>query len=139
MANETPLSASRLNFISKLARQAKAQDPTRLVTVALEVDIPEEEPNKVLLHDPLAEYLDVYGCNEYFGWYSGLPAKADTMVWEIKYNKPLTISEFGGGALQGFRGDKEERWTEDYQEDVYHHNVEMMKKIPFLKGTTPGF
>ncbi|WP_020530366.1 glycoside hydrolase family 2 protein [Flexithrix dorotheae] len=137
MANETPLSDSRLTFISNLAKYSKKTDPTRLVTAALEIHVPEDKPNTVMLEDPLAEYLDVYGCNEYFGWYVGTPEKADTMRWEMKYTKPLIISEFGGGALQGYFGNKKQVWTEDFQNDVYQHNIVMFNKIPFLRGTTP--
>jgi len=137
MANETPRSPERLKFISGLAQLARQLDPTRLITAALEIHITPERPSVVILDDPLAEYLDVYGCNEYFGWYTGTPEKADSMTWEIRYNKPLIISEFGAGALQGFRGDKMQRWTEEFQDEVYRHNIVMLDRIPFLRGTTP--
>ena len=41
------------------------------------------------------------------------------MKWDIKFNKPVVISEFGGGALQGLHGTTKERWTEEYQEYLY--------------------
>ena len=34
-------------------------------------------------------------------------------------------------------GTATERWTEEYQEAVYENNIEMLKNIPFLRGTTP--
>ncbi len=89
------------------------------------------------LKTPLAEKLDIYGCNEYFGWYKGLPEAADNIEWEMKYKKPLVITEFGGGALYNYHGTKRTRWTEEYQEDVYVHNLKMLSKIPFLRGTAP--
>jgi beta-glucuronidase len=49
----------------------------------------------------------------------------------------MIMSEFGGGALQGHHGDANERWTEEYQEAVYKYNIEMLKKIDFLAGTSP--
>jgi beta-glucuronidase len=55
----------------------------------------------------------------------------------MDYEKPLVMSEFGAGALQGFRGDSLTRWTEEYQASVYRHQVEMLKRIPFLRGTAP--
>jgi len=137
MANETPLSDSRLKFITGLVTRARNLDPTRLISAALEVYHPKDRPNVVILEDPLAEYLDLYGCNEYYGWYGSLPEAADQVQWEMKYNKPLVITEFGAGALYGNHGTKRTRWTEEYQEDVYVHNLKMLSDIPFLRGTCP--
>jgi len=47
------------------------------------------------------------------------------------------MSEFGGDALFGHHGDALTRWTEEYQESIYHHQIAMLKKIPFLRGTSP--
>src|SRR4029078_5282985 len=82
--------------------------------------------------------LDVLGCNEYLGWYDGLPDKADGMQWKTVYDKPLVISEFGADALQGLHGDALTRWSEEYQASVYEHQLGMLQKIPFLRGMTPG-
>ncbi len=51
----------------------------------------------------------------------------------------MIMSEVGGGALQGHHGDVGERWTEEYQEDVYKQNIAMMRKIDFLAGVSPRF
>jgi beta-glucuronidase len=90
-----------------------------------------------MIDDPLGEYLDVLGCNEYVGWYDGLPEKADRLEWKTKYQKPLIMSEFGGDALYGNHGDALTRWTEEYQENLYQHQVKMLKRISFLRGTCP--
>ena len=90
-----------------------------------------------MIDDPLGEYLDVLGCNEYVGWYDGLPEKADRIEWKTKYQKPLVMSEFGGEALYGNHGDALTRWTEEYQENLYQHQVSMLKRISFLRGTCP--
>ena len=47
------------------------------------------------------------------------------------------MSEFGGDALYGQHGDALTRWTEEYQENIYQHQIAMLKKIPFLRGTSP--
>ena len=47
------------------------------------------------------------------------------------------MSEFGGGALQGYHGDNNQRWTEEYQAEVYRTNLEMIENIRFLRGLTP--
>ena len=137
MGNETPRVDARLKFMSSLAKKARSLDDTRLISAALEIDRKPGEPNTVLLNDPLAEYLDVYGCNEYLGWYTGTAEQADNVQWKSDYDKPLVLTEFGGGALQGMHGDKGQRWTEEFQANVYEHNITMFNHIDMLRGTTP--
>ncbi len=47
------------------------------------------------------------------------------------------MSELGGGALAGHHGEADERWTEEYQEDLYRRQIGMLRKIPFLAGMSP--
>ena len=135
VANETPLSDARLTFLKGLVTLARHQDPTRLLSAAMERHY--TNPTTQMIDDPLGEFLDVLGCNEYVGWYDGLPEKADGLEWKSKYDKPLVMSEFGGDALFGHHGDSSTRWTEEYQESIYQHQIAMLKKIPFLRGTSP--
>jgi beta-glucuronidase len=135
MANETPPSPARLEFLRKLTVLARSLDATRLLTAAMERHY--ADPVTQVIDDPLGQYLDVLGCNEYIGWYDGPPEKCDRVVWKSAYDKPLVMSEFGGGALYGLHGDPGTRWTEEYQESVYRHQTRMLRKIPFLSGTTP--
>jgi beta-glucuronidase len=135
MANETPLSDARLSFLRNLVTLARSLDPGRLISAAMERHY--LDPTTQMIDDPLGEYLDVLGCNEYVGWYDGLPQKADRLEWRTKYEKPLIMSEFGGDALFGNHGDVLARWTEEYQENLYRHQIAMLKRIPFLRGTAP--
>jgi beta-glucuronidase len=135
MANETPIGDARLSFLKKLVDRARGLDSTRLISAALERHYLDEQTE--MIDDPLGEYLDVLGCNEYVGWYDGLPEKADRLEWKTKYQKPLIMSEFGGDALYGNHGDALTRWTEEYQENLYQHQVKMLKRISFLRGTCP--
>jgi beta-glucuronidase len=135
MANETPVSSTRLTFLRALVKQARTLDSTRLISAAMERHYIDE--NTLMIDDPLGEDLDVLGCNEYVGWYDGLPEKADRMEWKTKYQKPLIMSEFGGDAPYGRHGDVLARWTEEYQENLYEHQLKMLKRISFLRGTTP--
>jgi beta-glucuronidase len=84
------------------------------------------------LNDPIAADLDVIGSNEYIGWYVHRPED-----WASEYGKPLIMSEFGCDALFGKHGDVLARWTEEYQENLYEHQLIMLKRIPFLRGMTP--
>jgi len=135
MANETPLGDARLAFLKKLIERARNLDSTRMISAAMERHYVDDKTQ--MIDDPLGEYIDVFGCNEYVGWYDGLPEKADGLTWKMKYQKPLVMTEFGGEAPYGLHGDALTRWTEEYQENVYQHQVNMLKRIPFLRGTCP--
>ncbi len=89
------------------------------------------------LSDPLGEVLDVLGLNEYLGWYGGRPEDADKMQWKSTWNKPLIVSEFGGGAQYGRHGDADEIWTEEYQDNLFQHQLGMVERMPNLAGLTP--
>lgn len=138
VANETPISDARNLFLRQLIRNAHSFDPTRLVSAALQGnEIVEGNRTTIRICDPIAGDLDVMGINEYIGWYSHPPADADTTEWTSVYDKPLIMSEFGGDALFGYHGDARTRWTEEYQESLYRHQITMLKRIPFLRGVAP--
>ena len=77
------------------------------------------------------------GLNEYLGWYGGRPEDADNMQWKFAWDKPLIVSEFGAEAPYGRHGDADERWTEEYQANLYQHQIGMLKRIPSLAGLSP--
>lgn len=135
MANETPISQERLAFIGKLASQARGLDGTRLISAAL--DTQSEADGARVIDDPLAAVVDVIGINSYCGWYGGTPASCAGLKWLSKYRKPVIMSEFGAGAVQGRHGDAGERWTEEYQAEVYRNNLAMIDRMSFLRGITP--
>jgi beta-glucuronidase len=138
MANETPTTDARTKFLSALAAKARELDPSRLITAALLVHTQEQGGRSVkVVDDPLGAALDVIGTNEYIGWYEGKPELADRTDWKIAYDKPLIMSEFGGGAKAGLHGKPDERWTEEYQAEVYRHQFPMLNRIPQLRGITP--
>jgi len=135
MANETPLGDARTKFISSLAAKARELDSTRLITAATLIHY--SDPTTITIDDPLGHYLDVIGCNEYIGWYDGPPTKADHVAFTTVYDKPLVMSELGAGAAFGRHGDEDTAWTEEFQANVYRHQIPMLQRIPFLQGMTP--
>ena len=137
MANETPISPERTDFLLRQIKTARGLDPVRLISAALERHTKEGTQNTQVIADPLQEYVDIIAFNEYIGWYAGLPESCKTAVFDIQYDKPVFISEFGGGALQGFHGSKDQIWTEEFQEEIYKESVKMLDKIPQLRGMTP--
>lgn len=135
IANETPHGDVRDKFLSRLSSFARQQDNTRLISMAMEVT---EAPNNInKLDDNMNEFVDVVSFNQYLGWYRGTNESCKDMKWEVPYNKPVIISEFGGDALQGMHGTKTQRWTEEYQEELYIQNLEMLDKIEGLSGLSP--
>ena len=134
IANETPHSAQRDTFLGNLAQYARSLDNTRLISMAMEVTGQSNYVNR--LNDNMNEYVDVVSFNQYIGWYRDVN-DAPKMKWEIPYNKPVIISEFGGGARYGLHGEKNQRWTEEFQENLYKENTAMLDKIEGLSGTTP--
>jgi beta-glucuronidase len=137
MANETPLGDDRNRFLGALADESRSIDPTRLVSAALLTHGDPSTPNSIVIDDPLGEHLDVVAINEYIGWYWATAEKCDEVNFSLAYDKPLIISEFGGGAKAGLHGAKDERWTEEYQEAIYKHNVALFERTPEIAGISP--
>ncbi len=134
IANETPHSDARDQFLSRLSQKARSLDATRLISMAMEVTAANHHKNR--LQDNMNQYVDVISFNQYIGWYRDVN-DAPKMEWEIPYDKPVIISEFGGGAKYGLHGAKNQRWTEEFQENLYRENCAMLDKIDGLAGTTP--
>jgi beta-glucuronidase len=134
MANETPNNPARTQFITTLADRARSLDSSRLITAALLV---RADGHTKIVDDPLGKALDVIGVNEYIGWYEQHPETADVTDWRIEYQKPLIVSEFGGDAKFGLHGGENERWTEEYQANIFRHQLPMLNRIAQLRGMSP--
>lgn len=135
LANETPVNEPRTKFLIRLAKHARSLDNTRLLSAAMEKHY--KNDSLAVVEDPLAVIVDVVAFNEYIGWYDGLPDKCEKVSWEIPYNKPVFISEFGAGAKYGYHGDSGLRWTEEFQEDLYIKTMKMIDTIEGLCGISP--
>lgn len=134
VANETPVSEDRHAFLRSLVKQARELDATRLVSAALETH---EENGVNVVSDPIGEDLDIVAFNQYRGWYGGTLHDAPQARWEVRSSKPVVVSEFGGDALAGLHGSRDERWTEEYQAYLYEQNLAMLEKLPNLRGLSP--
>jgi len=108
---------------------------------------------RINIKDPLAEHLDIIAYNEYFGWYytsfivDQLGVEESTLrklMFELmpsikiesQYKKPIHLSEFGAGAKRNFKADGG-IWSEEYQEDVYRHQLEMIQNNDQIQGLSP--
>ncbi|MDR0811180.1 MAG: beta-glucuronidase [Paludibacter sp.] len=135
MANETPHSAARDKFLQNLTARARSLDNTRLISMAMEVS--GAGANRSKIDDYMNEYVDIISFNNYLAWYGGKLADLDTRQWDIPYNKPIFISEFGAGALQGKHGGIDELFTEEYQAELYRRTLAMYDKIDGFSGCSP--
>lgn len=136
MANETPITPERLEFIKHLAAYARQLDASRLLTATMN-RTENQSPLNRLLNDPLGQYLDVLGVNEYIGWYEGAPEDLDRTQWRTSYDKPVIVTEFGAGAPYGNHGTAEDRWTEEFQARLYQRQIQMWRQVPFVAGMSP--
>jgi beta-glucuronidase len=132
MGNENADTDERLNFMSRLAKKAKALDETRLVSAACLVN-----HEKLKIADRLSEFLDVTGINEYYGWYYLDFDKLFRILSNTNTDKPVIIAEFGGGARSGQRGSVNDLFSEDFQKSLYIKQVETFKQFPFIAGLSP--
>jgi len=137
MANETPPGEARDKFLKSLVAFTRSHDDTRLVSAAMEKHKDKKNKKIMIVDDKFAKYVDLLSFNEYIGWYTGKPTSCEKIQWKIMYDKPVIVSEFGGGALAGFHGDETTQWTEEYQAAIYREQLKMLSKIPQWAGSTP--
>ena len=135
IGNETPNIPEREKFMEAMADTAHALDNTRLISAAL---LTRTSGDTIYVDDALGKKLDVVSFNEYYGWYTGgMPWEINKFNFKIDYTKPVIISELGAGALGGFHADSATRFSEEYQESVYQHQIQLISKIENLRGMTP--
>ncbi|MFB6342956.1 glycoside hydrolase family 2 protein [Saccharicrinis sp. FJH62] len=135
IANETPHSDARDQFLARLAEYARKKDDSRLISMAMEVTGQSKNLSKV--EDNMNKYVDIISFNSYLGWYGGSIEDIKTRNWEIPYDKPFFVSEFGAGALQGKHSDGTEIWSEEYQAKLYEETLKMFDKVEGFSGTSP--
>jgi len=134
VGNETPISDERNIFMGRLIDKVRSLDDTRLVAAALEV---ERVGYVATVDDALGDKLDLASFNEYGGWYWSEPKELHKYSFDIKFNKPVVISEFGAEAVAGYHGDEDTIWSEEFQELFYIKQLEMLERIDGLRGMTP--
>jgi beta-glucuronidase len=136
MSNETPISPERTEFLTTLASYARQLDSTRLITSALN-HTDRAGPDTRVLSDALGEALDVLGVNEYMGWYEAKVEDTDHTQWKFAYEKPVIVSEFGADAQYNLHGDSQTRFTEEYQANIFEHQLAMWQRVPQMAGMSP--
>ncbi len=136
VANETPISPERNEFLTGLISQVRKKDPTRLVSAAV-LNKVKGEDGVWTIEDPIISLTDILSFNLYMGWYIRMDNFGTEMNWKFDQNKPVFVSEFGGGAVAGLHGDKSEYFTEERLAYVYEENIKLLSRMPDLAGTSP--
>jgi beta-glucuronidase len=142
VANETPVEEPRTRFLRTLIADARALDPTRLITAALNKNVDvggaAEGTTRFSVEDPLGADLDVLAVNQYEAWYSDRsPDEIAGVSFTSIYDKPLMFSEFGADAKHGTRGPREHLWTEEYQAWLYEETLKLVDRTPGCVGLSP--
>jgi beta-glucuronidase len=128
VANETPSTGERLEFLADLAAYTRELDHSRLVSAAL---LPQQ-------NDPLIPRLDVVAVNEYFGWYYSQAEQVEELLAGLASSgKPILISEFGADCVAGLRGGADDARTEEFQSDFYRRQFASILRFPSVVGTAP--
>ena len=139
LSNETSPSPSRDRALVNLSDKCRLLDSTRLITSV--INDQHYNNNAINVWDTLYRHFDIISLNEYLGWYVPWQGRPEDVKWNfVCKDKPIVISEFGGEALYGNnKGPKDEAasWSEEYQEQIFKDQVEMLKAIPDLSGTFP--
>jgi beta-glucuronidase len=139
LSNETSPSPSRDRALVNLSDKCRQLDSTRLITSV--INDQHYNNNAINVWDTLFRHFDIISLNEYLGWYIPWQGRPEDVKWNfVCKDKPIVISEFGGEALYGNnKGPKDEAasWSEEYQEQIFKDQVEMLKAIPDLCGTFP--
>ncbi len=135
VANETPASDARLDFLKRLIAKSREMDDVRLVSAAMEKEV--LEPGLITVSDALSDYVDLISYNQYLSWYGGESMRCAGVSWIFEQDKPVFLSEFGAGARYGYHDEDDVCFTEDMQRRVYEEQIEMLERIDGLAGTTP--
>lgn len=139
IANETQNTPERNRFLAHLLKTGKDLDTTRLFVAAFDLAYFDRKEDKFVMHDDFWPNLDMVAINKYMGWYAAWPKNPADIQWDVAPGKPLFISEFGGEALYGQHGDKDEAasWSEEYQAELFRRNLQMFDNITNLCGVSP--
>ena len=118
LANEPDsFSKKAVPYFEALTKRARELDSTRPLTFTCDHDFS---------NDLVTPYMDVISLNRYYGWYSD-SGHPEVVPYQLSYDldnwyqvrkKPIMISEFGAGSVDGLHKSPSTMFTEDYQVDI---------------------
>ena len=95
--------------------------------------------------DKCMRHADIVSWNRYDAWYGGEPRDIEPRLKDmLKWlhsdasrggrGKPVIMSEFGGGAIYGWRHPHRAKWTEQYQRDLLDESLRVYLNRPEVVG-----
>lgn len=132
VGNENADTDERLDFMSMLIDAARKADPSRLISAACLVN-----HAKMKIEDRLADYLDIIGLNEYYGWYEENFDDLIVLGENSSPTKPIVITETGAEGVPGEHAPQSGPFSENYMADVYRKQTEYLPKLNYVRGFTP--
>lgn len=132
VGNENPDTDERLDFMKKLAEAARLLDPTRLTSAACLVN---HANNRI--EDRLADYIDIIGLNEYYGWYEENFEDLAKIGENSNPDRPVVVSETGADGVIGPKGPVKGLFSEAYMAEVYRKQIATLRQLNYVKGMSP--
>lgn len=132
VGNENADTDERLAFMSGLVRAGRQFDSCRLFTAACLIN---HEKNRI--EDRLAEYLDVIGINEYYGWYEEVFDDLIDIGRNSNPGKPVLISETGADGVIGEGAPASGFFSENYMSEVYRKQIDYLGRLDYIRGISP--
>ncbi len=141
-------------FFNSLCRKVRTLDDTRLLSYA----------SLYCIVGPLADFVDILGINEYWGWYdkdiySRGPSEdqeaktnrqptalepIDLAVLKEKLNelktlhkKPMLLTEFGADSVPNYLSASRNLWSEEYHADLIKETYAVLEQHPEIRGVFP--
>ncbi|PVZ88961.1 glycoside hydrolase family 2 [Serratia sp. S1B] len=132
VGNENADTDERLHFMTMLIEAVRQADPSRLISAACLVN-----HAKMKIEDRLADFLDIIGLNEYYGWYEEKFEELITLGANSAPTKPVVITETGAEGVLGEFAPRSGPFSEHYMADVYRQQTAYLPKLDYVRGFTP--
>ncbi len=118
--------------VKELIKEIRRHDPTRPITYA------SHRP----YNDLCLDLVDIVSFNVYPGWYwcgmhdlqQHLDEKLLPAVRDNSFGKPVIMSEFGAGAMDGVRSFEMRKWTEQYQAELLDILIGTWQRSGYITG-----
>ncbi len=123
-------------FIKNLVVLSRELDPHRLHTFVI------DDPNAL----DFLDIVDFIAIKSYIGWYDDKDVsfkRFDEFLEQLNLKlsekpealeKPIIISEFGAGAISGYKDFSDSHWTENYQYDLIYNYIRILMHKEFIGG-----
>ena len=132
VGNENADTDARLAFMQRLVETARTLDASRLVAAACLVNHQAKR-----MEDRLAEYLDLVGINEYYGWYEKNMDDLQEIGENYTLEKPIVITETGADARAGVHDTTKSMFSEEGMLECYEKQFAIIPKIKAIQGFCP--